>query len=52
MVVAVAAHGAVDIATFIVMERAMGLREQPRHRADAGTRHVNDVLDKVPCRQT
>ena len=52
MVVAVAAHGAVYIAAFIVMERAMRLREKPRHRADASTRHVNNVLDKVPCGQT
>ncbi len=51
MLVTIAAHRAVYIATFVVVERAMRLREQPRHRADTGTRHVNDVLDKVPCRQ-
>ena len=52
MVVTVTAHGAVYIAAFIVMERAMRLREEPRDRADAGTGHVHDVLDKVPCGQT
>ena len=52
MLVTIAAHRAVYIATFVVVERAMRLREQPRNRADPGTGHVNDVLDKVPCRQT